>query len=107
MAAFKKWVERLLPGVPPTSALGKALSYTMKQGQKLGRFLEHPEVYIDNNYLKNQIRPFAQGRGVRLFAQTQQGARASANLTHSSAALASMGSSPTPPYTTRMSTGLR
>jgi hypothetical protein len=25
MAAFKEWVEELLPGVPPTSALGKAL----------------------------------------------------------------------------------
>jgi transposase len=35
-----------------------------------------PEVPVDNNYLENQIRPFAQGRRVWLFAQTQQGARA-------------------------------
>ena len=27
MAAFKKWVDDLLPGVPPKSALGKALAY--------------------------------------------------------------------------------
>src|SRR5262249_25883260 len=43
MAAFKEWVEKLLPGVPPTSALGKALSYTMNQWPKLVRFLDHPE----------------------------------------------------------------
>jgi transposase len=80
MAAFKEWVEKLLPGVPPTSALGRALSYTMNQWSKLVRFLKHPEMPVDNNYLENQIRPFAQGRRVWLFAQTQQGARASANL---------------------------
>jgi transposase len=80
MAAFKDWVEKLLPGVPPTSALGKALSYTMNQWPKLVRYLDHPEMPVDNNYLENQIRPFAQGRRVWLFAQTQQGARASANL---------------------------
>jgi transposase len=80
MAAFKEWVEKLLLGVPPTSALGKALSYTMNQWPKLVRFLDHPDVCVDNNYLENQIRPFAQGRRVWLFAQSQQGARASANL---------------------------
>jgi transposase len=52
----------------------------MNQWSKLVRFLESPEMPVDNNYLENQIRPFAQGRRVWLFAQTQQGARASANL---------------------------
>jgi transposase len=80
MAAFKDWVETLRPGVPPTSSLGKALSYTMNQWPKLVRHLDHPELPVDNNYVENQIRPFAQGRRVWLFAQTQQGARASANL---------------------------
>jgi transposase len=80
MAAFKDWVEKLLPGVPPTSALGKALSYTVNQWPKLVRFLDYPEVCVDNNYLENQIRPFSQGRRAWLFAQTQQGAWASANL---------------------------
>jgi hypothetical protein len=37
-------------------------------------------VPVDNNYLENQIRPFATGRRAWLFAQTQQGAWASANL---------------------------
>ncbi len=52
----------------------------MNQWRKLVQFLDHPDVCVDNNYLENQIRPFAQGRRVWLFAQTKQGARASANL---------------------------
>lgn len=80
LAAFKDWVDKLLPGVPPTSALGKALSYTTKQWPKLVRHLEHPDVPVDNNYLENQIRPFAQGRRLWLFAQNPYGAKASANL---------------------------
>ena len=80
MAAFKEWADKLLPGVPPTSALGKALSYTLKQWPKLVRHLEHPEVPVDNNYLENQIRPFAQGRRAWLFAHNPYGAASSANL---------------------------
>jgi transposase len=80
LAAFKDWVDKLLPGVPPASALGKALSYTVKQWPKLVLHLQHPEVPVDNNYLENQIRPFAQGRRAWLFAQNPHGAKASANL---------------------------
>jgi transposase len=80
LAAFKRWVEDLLPGVPPQSALGKALAYTTKQWPKLVRHLEHPDVPAHNNYLENLIRPFSQGRRVWLFANNPFGARASANL---------------------------
>ena len=80
LAAFKDWVEKLLPGVPPAGALGKALSYTVNQWPKLVRHLEHPEVPVDNNYLENEIRPFSQGRRAWLFAQNPYGAKASANL---------------------------
>lgn len=79
MAAFKAWVDELSPGVPPKSALGKALSYTLSQWRKLSRFLEHP-VPAHNNRVENDIRPFAVGRRAWLFMDTQLGARASANL---------------------------
>lgn len=78
--AFRDWVDKLLPGVPPTSALGKALSYTVSQWPKLTRHLAHPELPCHNNYLESQIRPFAQGRRMWLFANNPNGARASANL---------------------------
>jgi transposase len=80
MQAFKEWVDKLVQGVPPASALGKALSYTLNQWSKLVLHLEHPEVPVDNNYLENQIRPFSTGRRAWLFAHNQHGARASANL---------------------------
>jgi len=79
-AAFKRWVDDLLPGVPPQSALGKALAYTIKQWPKLVRHLEHADVPAHNNYVENLIRPFSQGRRVWLFANNPLGARASANL---------------------------
>jgi transposase len=43
---FKEWVDTLLPGTPPNSALGKALGYCTRQWSKLVLFLEHGEVPI-------------------------------------------------------------
>jgi len=80
MKAYKAWVEELAPGVPPKSALGKALGYTLSQWDKLVRFLDDPQVPAHNNRVENEIRPFAVGRRAWLFMDTQIGARASANL---------------------------
>lgn len=80
MTAFKGWLDELGPGVAPKSALGKAIGYCINQWDKLVRFLEHPEVPPDNNRVENCIRPFALGRRVWLFCDTQLGAQASANL---------------------------
>jgi hypothetical protein len=80
MAALKKWVDDLLPGVPAKTALGKALTYTTRQWEKLSRFLSDPEMPADNNYCENQIRPFAVGRRSWRFVDSQLGAKASANL---------------------------
>jgi transposase len=79
-AAFKKWLDEVGPGVTPTSALGKAIAYTIKQWPKLIRYLGHPEMPPDNNRVENAIRPFAVGRAAWMFCDTQGGARASANL---------------------------
>jgi len=79
-AAFKKWLDEVGPGVTPTSALGKAIAYTIKQWPKLIRYLDHPEIPPDNNRVENAIRPFAVGRAAWMFCDTQGGARASANL---------------------------
>jgi transposase len=79
-AAFKQWLDEVGPGVTPTSALGKAIAYTIKQWPKLIRYLDHPEMPPDNNRVENAIRPFAVGRAAWMFCDTQGGARASANL---------------------------
>jgi transposase len=70
----------LPPGVSPKSTIGKALAYTQSQWVKLTRFLEHPDVPAHNNWVENDIRPFAVLRRAWLFIDTQGGARASANF---------------------------
>lgn len=79
-AAFKQWLDELSPGVPPKSAIGKAMGYSLSQWDKLVRYLAHPEMPPDNNFCENRIRPFAVGRRAWLFCTTQHGARTSANL---------------------------
>jgi transposase len=78
--AFKQWLDALLPGTAPQSALGKAIAYSVRQWPKLVLHLEHGEVPMHNNATENEIRPFSQGRRVWLFANNPLGARASANL---------------------------
>ena len=46
----------------PSSALGKALSYTLTLWHKLTRFLEHPELELSNNLAENSMRGVALGR---------------------------------------------
>ena len=77
---FKLWVEELLPGTPPKSALGQAFAYTQNQWEKLIRHLEHPDVPAHNNYAEQQIKQFAVGRKAWLFNHDKLAAQASANL---------------------------
>jgi transposase len=46
----------------PSSALGKAVTYTLALWPKLTRFLEYPEVELSNNLAENSMRPVALGR---------------------------------------------
>ena len=77
-----------LPSLPNTLAVTSAnlslpllaLTPTYAQNQKahLCAFLEHGEIEISNNQVENAIRPFVVGRKGWLFADTPQGAEASA-----------------------------
>jgi len=80
MEQFKAWVDKLLPGTPPKSALGQALAYTTNQWEKLSRFLQHPQMPADNNYTERQIKQYAIGRKAWMFSYDKLGAQASANL---------------------------
>lgn len=77
---LKAWVEAHLHKVPPKSATGKALMYFQNERLYLERYLDHGEVYIDNNFIENKIRPFAIGRNRWLFSDSVEGAKASAIL---------------------------
>ncbi|ANB71498.1 transposase [Paraburkholderia phytofirmans OLGA172] len=78
--AIKKLMLEQLPAVLPNSLLGKALNYLRGQWPKLVRYVENGSWPISNNACENSIRPFCLGRRSWLFADTVDGARASANL---------------------------
>jgi hypothetical protein len=69
-----------LHAVLPASLLGKALHYLASQWTKLKRFVKDGRYSLDNNAQENAIRPFCVGRRNWLFADTVDGAHASANL---------------------------
>ncbi len=77
---FYQWLIKSQQHVPPKTALGKAVSYTLEYWPELSRYIENGEWPIDNNPAENAIRPFVIGRKAWLFSNSQRGATASANL---------------------------
>ena len=77
---LKKWLDKSLLHVLPKTVLGKALTYLHNQWERLIAYLDNGSYPIDNNLAENAIRPFAVGRRNWLFANSQAGAKASANL---------------------------
>jgi transposase len=77
---FKAWLDKRSPQVPPGSTLGKAISYTHGQWERLIVYLQDGRLRPDNNLAENAIRPFVLGRKNWLFAATPDGAHASAAL---------------------------
>jgi len=80
LAEFKVWLDRSALQVPPKSAVGKAVSYSLGQWDKLLRYIEDGHLQIDNNRAERAIKPFVIGRKNWLFANTANGAQASAIL---------------------------
>ncbi len=77
---FKTWLDKSANQVPPKTALGKAVSYTLGRWNKLVRYLDSGDLQIDNNRAERAIKPFVIGRKNWLFSNTGSGARASAML---------------------------
>ena len=77
---YKAWLDKSILQVPPKSALGKALAYSLNQWPKLTRYLEDGRLNIDNNRAERAIKPFVIGRKNWLFSNTASGAHASSIL---------------------------
>ncbi len=77
---FKAWLDKSALQVPPKSAVGKAIAYSLGQWSKLERYIENGNLQIDNNRAERAIKPFVIGRKNWLFANTANGAQASAML---------------------------
>ena len=77
---FKKWLNKMEAEIVPGSYLGKALSYTQNQWEKLITFINLDVATPDNNLVENTIRPFVVGRKNWLFSDSPRGAHANATL---------------------------
>ena len=74
------WLDKSISQVPKGGKLGRAIAYAKNHWPHVQRYLTDGRYPIDNNQAENAIRPFAVGRKNWLFANSQSGARASANL---------------------------
>jgi hypothetical protein len=77
--ALHVWMLAQRKLVVAGSPIAKALDYNLKRWQALTRYLDDPQVPIDNNRIENLIRPWAIGRANWLFAGSlRAGQRAAA-----------------------------
>lgn len=75
---FKDWVIEIKPKVRPNSKLGKAVSYSLNQWDRLQKYLDCAELTPDNNECEAiGIRPFTVGRNNWKFNYSGEGARSS------------------------------
>ncbi len=72
------WLEKNASKVMKGSLTRKAIDYTLNQWPHLIGYCDRGDLQISNVLAENAIRPFAVGRRAWLFADTTQGAHASA-----------------------------
>lgn len=75
---FYAWLNQTKSQVPPESAIGRAIAYTIKQWPYLSTYVNYGEVEIDTNWVENEIRPFAIGRRNWLFLGNEESAQIAA-----------------------------
>lgn len=73
---LKKWLDKKVMILRPTSHLGKAILYTLGQWDKIVQYLECPYLTPDNNAAERTVKPFVMGRKNFLFAGSTEGADA-------------------------------
>lgn len=76
--ALHAWMTGQRTRVSDGSATAKALDYSLRRWAALTRYLDDPQVPIDNNWCENQIRPIALGRANWLFAGSLRAGRRAA-----------------------------
>jgi len=68
MEHLYKLIEEESKNPKKSDGLRIAVNYALKEWPKINHYLENGELYIDNNYVENAIRPFVVGRKNWLFA---------------------------------------
>jgi len=79
-----KWLKthdpEVNPEILPKSAIGEAITYSLKLWKRLIRYTEDGQWEIDNNLIENSIRPVAVGKKNYLFAGSHEAARNAAMI---------------------------
>ncbi len=78
--AYFAWLHVQKELALPQSYLGKAITYSLNQKEKLVAFLEDGRIEVSNNRAERSIKPFVIGRKNWLFSNTPKGATASAMI---------------------------
>lgn len=74
LAELELWLRDQLNQVLPKSAIGGAITYSLKLWKRLVRYTEDGRWEIDNNLIENSIRPLTLGRKNYLFAGSHEAA---------------------------------
>lgn len=77
---LSKWIDGVLPSLLPDDELAKALRYYRNHWAALFRFIDHPELPIDNSATEREYQNVAKLRLNRLFAGSTEGAHRLATL---------------------------
>ena len=80
MDRLYQWLLEYQFKVLGNSASSVAINYSLKRWTALTRYLEDGELPIDNNWVENQIRPWALGRKNWLFAGSLRSGQRAANI---------------------------
>jgi len=80
MQQLYEWLNQHYLAVPSSSPTAKAINYSLKRWQALCRYLNDGNLPIDNNWIENQMRPWALGRKNWLFAGSLRSGQRAANI---------------------------
>jgi hypothetical protein len=72
------WMQKTYPQVLPSTAIGKAIAYSLSRWDKLSLYATTDILGIDNNPVENSIRPVTVGRKNYLFAGSHPAAQRAA-----------------------------
>ncbi|WP_151710928.1 IS66 family transposase, partial [Acinetobacter brisouii] len=80
MRQLYAWLEEHQDKVPKSSPVAKAINYSLKRWSALSRYLDDGNLPICNNWVENQMRPWALGRKNWLFAGSLRSGQRAANI---------------------------
>ena len=77
---LREWLIHQRTDLTDGTRTAKAIDYSLKRWEALTRYLDDGEIPIDNNWIENQIRPWALGRKNWLFAGSKRSGQRAASV---------------------------